>query len=39
MKDMNDEPKQARKAGTIVRYQDFLHAKKMAMLVAIARRR
>jgi hypothetical protein len=32
MRDMNDEFKQARKAETVVRYQDFLHAKKMAML-------
>ena len=39
MRDMNDEFKQARKAGTFVRYHDFLHAKKMAMLEAIARRR
>jgi len=39
MKEMNAEFKAARKAGTFVRYQDFLHAKKMAMLEAIARRR
>jgi hypothetical protein len=39
MRDMNDEFKQVRKAGTIVRYHDFLHAKKLAMLEAIARRR
>ena len=32
MRDMNDETKQAREVGTVVRYQDFLHAKKMAML-------
>ena len=32
MRDMNDEFKQARKVGTVVRYQDFLHANKMAML-------
>jgi hypothetical protein len=32
MRDMNDEFKQARKVGTVVRYQDFLHAKKIAML-------
>src|SRR5260370_42685783 len=39
MKEMNAEFKAARKAGTFVRYQDFLHAKKIAMLEAIARRR
>jgi hypothetical protein len=39
MTELNAEFKAARKAGTIVRYQDFLHAKKMAMLEAIARRR
>jgi hypothetical protein len=38
MKEMNDEFKQARKAGTIARYKDFLHAKKMTMLEAIAQR-
>jgi len=38
MRDMNDEFKQARKAGTVVRYQDFLHAKKVVMLEAIAQR-
>jgi hypothetical protein len=38
MKEMNIESKTARKAGTFVRYHDFLHAKKMAMLEAIARR-
>jgi hypothetical protein len=32
VRDMNDEFKQAKKVGTVVRYQDFLHAKKMAML-------
>jgi hypothetical protein len=39
MRDMNHEFKAARKAGMIVRYQDFLHAKKLAMLEAITRRR
>jgi len=38
MKELNAEFKAARKAGTVVRYQDFLHAKKMAMLQAIAQR-
>ncbi len=36
MKDINAEFKAARKVGTVVRYQDFLHAKKMAMLEANA---
>jgi hypothetical protein len=39
MKEMNADFKEARKAGTAVRYQDFLHAKKMTMLDAIAQRR
>jgi len=39
MKEMNAEFKAARKAGTVIRYHDFLHAKKMAMLEAIAQRR
>ena len=39
MKELNAEFKALRKAGTIVRYHDFLHGKKMAMLEAIARRR
>jgi hypothetical protein len=39
MKEMNAEFKAARKAGTVVRYHDFLHAKKLAMLEAIAQRR
>jgi len=39
MKDINAEFKAARKVGMVVRYQDLLHAKKMAMLEAIARRR
>jgi hypothetical protein len=39
MKEMNREFKSARKAGTVVRYHDFLHAKKLAMLEAIAQRR
>ena len=38
MRDINAEFKQARKAGTFVRYHDFLHTKKLAMLEAIARR-
>jgi hypothetical protein len=38
MKEMNREFKAARKAGTVLRYHDFLHAKKLAMLEAIARR-
>jgi hypothetical protein len=38
MRDMNNEFKHARKAGTFVRYHDFLHTKKMAMVEAIARR-
>ena len=39
MKELNAEFKAARKAGTFIRYHDFLHAKKMAMLEAIAQRR
>jgi hypothetical protein len=39
MKELNAEFKAERKAVTIVRYHDFLNAKKMAMLEAIARRR
>jgi hypothetical protein len=39
MKELNAEFKAAKKAGTIVRYHDFLHAKKAVMLEAIARRR
>ncbi len=39
LRDINDEFKAARKAGTTVRYRDFLHAKKAVMLEAIARRR
>jgi hypothetical protein len=39
MKELNAQFKAARKAGTAVRYQDFLTAKKTAMLEAIARRR
>jgi hypothetical protein len=39
MRDMNAEFKAARKAGTFVRYHDFLHAKKIAMMDTIARRR
>jgi hypothetical protein len=39
MKEMNREFKSARKAGTVVRYHDFLHAKKLAMLEAIARQK
>jgi hypothetical protein len=38
MKEMNAEFKAARKAGAVLRYQDFLHAKKLAMLEGIARR-
>jgi hypothetical protein len=38
MKELNAEFKVARKAGAVLRYQDFLHAKKMAMLEGIARR-
>jgi hypothetical protein len=38
MKELNAEFKAERKTGTIVRYHDFLHAKKMTMLEAIARR-
>jgi hypothetical protein len=38
MKELNREFKAARKAGDVVRYHDFLHAKKLAMLEAIARR-
>jgi hypothetical protein len=38
MRELNAEFKAARKAGTVVRYHDFLHAKKMAMLKAIAQR-
>lgn len=38
MKEMNREFKAARKAGTVLRYHDFLHAKKLTMLEAIARR-
>jgi hypothetical protein len=30
MREMNDEFKQARKAGTVVRYHDYLHTKKLA---------
>lgn len=30
MKEINAEFKEARKSGTAVRYQDFMHAKKMA---------
>jgi len=38
MRDMNAEFKQARKAGPFVRYHDYLHTKKLAMLEAIAQR-
>lgn len=38
MKDLNAEFKETRRAGPFVRYHDFLHAKKMAMVEAIARR-
>ena len=38
MKELNAEFKAARKAGAVLRYQDFLHAKKLAMLEGIARR-
>jgi hypothetical protein len=38
MRELNAEFKAARKAGTVARYHDFLHAKKVAMLEAIARR-
>ena len=38
MKQLNAEFKAARKAGAVLRYQDFLHAKKLAMLEGIARR-
>jgi hypothetical protein len=38
MKEMNRKFKAARKAGTVLRYHDFLHAKKLTMLEAIARR-
>jgi hypothetical protein len=38
MKETNAEFKEARKAGTFVRYHDFLRAKKMKMLEAIAQR-
>jgi hypothetical protein len=38
MKQLNAEFKAVRKAGAVFRYQDFLHAKKLAMLEAIARR-
>jgi hypothetical protein len=38
MKDINAEVKAARKVRTVVRYHDFLHTKKLAMLEAIARR-
>jgi hypothetical protein len=38
LRDVNAEFKHARKAGTFVRYHDFLHTKKMAMVEAIARR-
>jgi hypothetical protein len=36
MKEINAEFKAARKAGTVVRYHGFLHAKKLSMLEAIA---
>jgi hypothetical protein len=39
MKELNAEFKAARKAGAVLRYQDFLHAKKLVMLEGIARRR
>jgi len=39
MREMNAEFKAARKAGTVVRYHDFLHAKKLAMPEAIAGQR
>jgi hypothetical protein len=39
MKETNAEFTEARKAGTFVRYHDFLRAKKMKMLEAIAQRR
>lgn len=38
MKELNAEFKAARKAGAVLRYQDFLHAKKLVMLEGIARR-
>jgi hypothetical protein len=38
MREMNTEFKAARKAGTEVRYQDFLRTKKIIMLEAIAGR-
>jgi hypothetical protein len=38
MKELNREFKAARQAGAAARYQDFLHAKKLTMLEAIARR-
>jgi hypothetical protein len=36
MKELNAEFKALRKAGTVSRYHDFLHTKKLAMLEAIA---
>ena len=39
MKELNAEFKAARNEGSCARYQDFLHAKKMTMLMAIAQRR
>jgi hypothetical protein len=38
MREINTEFKAARKAGTAVRYQDFLRTKKIIMLEAIAGR-
>jgi hypothetical protein len=38
MKEINAEFKATRKAGPFVRYHDFLHTKKLAMLEAIAQR-
>jgi hypothetical protein len=38
LRDVNAEFKAARAAGKSARYRDFLHAKKLAMLEAIAGR-
>jgi hypothetical protein len=38
MKELNAEFKAARKAGEALRYRDYLHAKKLAILEGIARR-
>ena len=37
MKELKPEFKAARKAGDVLRYQDFVHVKKLAMLEGIAR--